>query len=110
MILCLSGVIGIAIGKLSDKENNKENVDGFGIAVAFVLSWLQAGSNVISRKLKNVHFAVVGFYHPLIGSFLALSYIFLNWVFTGRSLETHNYEIYGYLLIACIFDFLCLNS
>ena len=44
----------------------------FGIFVAFTMSWFYSGTNVINRKLKNIHFSVIGFYHPLIGMILGV--------------------------------------
>ena len=85
MLLCFCGVIGIALSKQSDKQLNADTDSSqlFGIGVAFVMSWFYAACNVINRKLKDVHFTVVGFYHPIIGALMALTYIFVNFILTG---------------------------
>jgi len=74
------------------------------------MSWFFASCNVINRKLKNVHFAIIGFYHPVTGVVMSLIYIFFSLIITGSVFETHSWSIYGYLLLTCFLDFISMNS
>ena len=74
------------------------------------MSWSFASCNVINRKLKDVHFAIVGFYHPITGMIMSLLYIVGSLILTGTVFPTHSWSIYGYLLLTCLCDFISLNS
>lgn len=73
------------------------------------MSWFYAGINVINRKLKNVHYAVLGFYHPLFGIFVYLSYILVDYLIFDNGLNVHSYSVYKLMLLACALDFACFN-
>jgi hypothetical protein len=53
------------------------------VGVALTMSWFYACCNVVNRKLKDVHFAILGFWHPVLGIALALIYIFGSLAITG---------------------------
>lgn len=71
MILCFCGVIFLALNRGTQSNGNQQlisqNMQMFGILVVFIVSCSQAGINVTNRKLKDVHFAIIGFYHPILG-------------------------------------------
>ena len=62
----------------------------FGVLIAFIMSWFYAGCNVINRKLKDVHFAVLGFYHPVLGIILYSSYILIDYFLFFNGLKIHS--------------------
>jgi len=74
------------------------------------MSWLYAGCNVISRKLKDTHFAIVGFYHPVTGLIMFGIYFLVMLVSYGSVFEAHSWSAYGGLIMMCILDFVSLNS
>lgn len=74
------------------------------------MSWFYAACNVVNRKLKNVHFAIICFYHPITGITISLCCLVLIFMFTGKFLEIHTLQTYGYLLLACVFNFFELNA
>jgi len=54
-----------------------------GTFVAFVSSWFASGINVINRRLKDVHFSILGFYHPVLGVILTSIYLVFDKLITG---------------------------
>ena len=95
MVLCFLGVVGIAVNKQQPAENltsaepitSKSEV--LGIFVCFLMSWFYAACNVVNRKLKNVHFAIICFYHPIVGISISLLCLVIAFMFTGKFLEIH---------------------
>jgi len=114
--LCFVGVIGIAISKSFQSTStvtlttSEKPAEFFGIFICFFMSWLYAGCNVINRKLKEVHFAIVGFYHPLTGIIMFGVYYLLMLILHGSVFEVHEWSAYAGLLSMCILDFVSLNS
>ena len=74
------------------------------------MSWFYAACNVVNRKLKDVHFAIIGFYHPVTGITISFCCLAVSYLFTGVFLEVHSLQTYGYLFLACMFNFVELNS
>ena len=74
------------------------------------MSWLYAGCNVINRKLKDVHFAIVGFYHPVSGLIMFGAYFLFLLLTQGSMFESHSWSVYGGLVSMCVLDFISLNS
>ena len=64
MVLCFLGVLLIALFRHSQKSQIAENLsmETVGIVLTFIVAWKQAGINVVNRKLKDVHFAIITFY------------------------------------------------
>jgi len=85
-------------------------VTTYGVLLAFFVSWTYAGSNVLSRKLKNVHFSVLCFYHPIVGTTIAVAIMLVNFILTGATPGIYSAEIYGYLGLCCACDFININS
>lgn len=109
MALCFLGVVAIALSKQSSValETNEEFI---GVGVCFCVAWAYASCNVISRKLKDVHFSVICFYHPIIGATTAAAVLLCQGVFAKSSLVMHDLSLYGWLLLACACDFIVFNS
>lgn len=57
--------------------------------MAFTSAWLYAGTNVMNRKLKDLNFTVLGFYHPFVGLIIALTFIIGQFLVTGMYFEAH---------------------
>lgn len=74
------------------------------------MTWGYSACNVISRRVKGVHFAVVGYYMGLVSLILMICYYILLWITTGQFLELHSAETYYYLILALIIDFVSLNA
>ena len=116
MVLCFIGVIGIALSKSLQSPPNVISTTSdkpselLGIFICFFMSWLYAGCNVINRKLKDVHFAIVGFYHPLSGLIMFGVYYLVMLIWYGKVFEVHDWSVYGGLIIMCVLDFVSLNS
>lgn len=78
MILCFIGVAAIASSKGSNgAESNSQSTKLLGITIAFVTAWFYAGCNVLNRKLKEVHFTVLGFFHPLTGLVISMALLLI---------------------------------
>lgn len=76
MGLCFIGVVAIAsskdAGHIVETDSTRKVT---GVVIAFVTSWFYAGCNVLNRKLKNIHFSILGFFHPLTGFVLAMIFL-----------------------------------
>ena len=83
MALCFVGVVLIAVTK--DDDGTKQ-FTLLGLMICFLHSWCTAGINVVNRKLKGVHFAVVGFYQPLAGFIIFLVWILVDAIFYDNPL------------------------
>jgi len=73
-------------------------------------AWTQAAINVTNRKLRDVHFAIIGFFHPILGFTVAASYMTIRIITTGEGMGTHSGWIYIEVFFACCFDFMQLCS
>jgi drug/metabolite transporter (DMT)-like permease len=63
----------------------------------------------VNRKLKDVHFAIITFYHPIIAAPVIVVYLIIK-VISGAKSGSHSGGIYFALFAACCFDFLQLCS
>ena len=70
MVLCFIGVLGIVMSKQSEKDGSV-----VGVLVALTMSWLYATCSVVNRRLKQVHFAVIGLWMGVAGVLLAFVYL-----------------------------------
>lgn len=75
-----------------------------------VVAWTHAGINVTNRRLRDVHFAIIGFYHPILGFAVTSSYMMVRKITTGDGMGTHSGWVYVEVFFACCFDFLQLCS
>jgi drug/metabolite transporter (DMT)-like permease len=81
-----------------------------GIGICFCVAWAYAACNVLSRKLKDIHFSVICFYHPIIGMMIGISWLLGVYTFTGEAAGGHSWNILGYVLLGCACDFIVFNS
>ena len=112
MALCLLGVALIAIYKqttsISDSKGSLLSTSTIGIVLTFLVAWMQAGINVVNRKLKDVHYGIITFYHCITAPLVAV--YLLGSLIVGNSAPIHSAGIYLALFAACCFDFLQLCS
>ena len=112
MVLCLLGVSGIALSKESSNESIDLEASSqlTGIGVCFCVAWAYATCNVISRKLKDIHFSVICFYHPIIGVTIGASFMLGAYFIGGVVPTVHSWDLYGWVLLGCMCDFIVFNS
>ena len=78
--------------------------------LAFLTAWLGATTNVLNRNLKDIHFTVIGFWHPATGLAISFIYLMANFLMTGDFyFETHSGLTYVLMFTACLIDFAYLN-
>ena len=77
-----------------------------GILLTLMTAFVASTGNILSRKLKNVHFAVTGVYHASLGICTSLAVILGARLTTGHQLISfHDYSVYGAIFLAWAFDF-----
>ena len=71
MFLCFCGVV--CMSQPSGKEKNDTLLSG--IAVGVLMAIVYSSVNVMNRMLKGVHFAVIGIYHAMFGTAIAVVFL-----------------------------------
>ena len=109
MVICFCGVIAISTSK-ADQQVTSDYPKSVGVMLGFLTAWLGATTNVLNRKLKDIHFTVIGFWHPATGLAMSLIYLVANFLMTGDLyFETHSGLTYVFMFTACLIDFVGLN-
>lgn len=82
-----------------------------GMGLAFLLSWVYSFTCCFNRRLKNVHFAIVLFYHSIFGFLISGVIIILKSLITGDAIMIFNFTgtQYLFILCGCAFDWLSLS-
>lgn len=79
MALCFSGVIAIAMSK-----NDQHGIQGgnqlIGIIASTFNSWCYSAVCVVNRKLSDVYFVIVTFWHSLIGLIISVFVVGGQWL------------------------------
>ena len=83
MIFCFGSVVAITQSKPNSSTTYSESTRLTGIIMAFTLSWVFSATCVFNRRLKDVHFVVVLFYHSIFGMTAASVIIISEKVITG---------------------------
>jgi len=65
---------------------------------------------VLNRKLKSVHFLVIQFYHAILGLIFAITFLLLEHYMLGIDWRVHPMHVMAGLLLACVLDFICMNT
>lgn len=113
MVLCFIGVMSLVLFKPSNKTEQLDSETiyrTFGILLMFVVAWTQAAINVTNRKLRDVHFLIIGFFHPILGFIITIVWILANKIMTGEGMGSHSMSIYILIFVSCCFDFTQLCS
>lgn len=85
MVFGFLGVVGITLSKpASTNTTYSESTRLTGIILTVVLSWVYSATCVFNRKLKEVNFAVVLFYHSIFGMTAATTMIIGEKIVTGN--------------------------
>ena len=85
MLIGFLGVVGITLSKPSSEGSTySESTRLTGIIIAFTQAWVYSATCVFNRRLKDVHFAVVLFYHCIFGMGAAALIIVAEKVITGN--------------------------
>jgi len=81
-----------------------------GTAVAIAGSLIFAGSCVINRVIKDIHFSIVLFYHTIIGTSASLVVVGIYSLCTKQSFLSYNATQWGLMLLGGFFDFITVAA
>lgn len=85
MVIGFLGVVGITLSKPDTSSTTySESTRMTGIVLAFICSWVYSATCVFNRRLKDVNFAVVLFYHSIFGMCAATIIILGEKIITGN--------------------------
>ena len=113
MLLCFAAVCAITMSKspdIDELETDQHTEFASGVVLALIISWGFAGTNIMNRKLKNVHFSVILICHSLCGIALCGVYLVAEHFATGDAWRHYSWNQYGWMLLVCCIDFVGLNS
>jgi len=89
MAISFLGVLAIALSKQGSQSGGQSQI--LGICTAVTMAWVYSLNCVFSRRLSEVYFAVVTFWHFLTGTTLGLIYLLVYYLVTGTpSFEFHD--------------------
>lgn len=111
MLLCFGGVLGIAFSKDQASSTTYDpSTRNTGLCISFALSWVFACVVVSIRRLKDVDYSVVLFYHSCFGFCVSTLYIVVEAVL-AEELRVASFTSWQYLviLLGCTFDWLGLS-
>jgi drug/metabolite transporter (DMT)-like permease len=93
MAIGFLGVVGITLSKPSSSSSTySESTRLTGILIAFTLSWVYSATCVFNRRLKDVNFAVVLFYHSIFGMSAATLLIISEKLITGNPFRIYTLQ------------------
>ena len=83
-----------------------------GYGLIFITSWIYASNCILNRALKNVHHAILMFWHAIIGLTIASVAVLIEAAVVGDGIRIFHYDssIYLLLLGAALFDTITVNS
>ena len=107
MLICFAGVVIIALAK--PPSTNMEQVGAglytVGVVLAYALAWSFASTNIMNRRLKDLHFSVILVWISVMGLVGAVIYLALEYLIQGVPFLKHDWSTYGLMVIAAVFDF-----
>jgi drug/metabolite transporter (DMT)-like permease len=89
MSLCFAGVVAIALSKTNQTLASSNKF--LGICVSFSTAWFLALVGVLNRRLKNVHYTVVSFWHPFTGTIFSFLYVLYMLIAKGTVFDVHQW-------------------
>ena len=93
MAIGFLGVVEITLSKPSSSSSTySESTRLTGILIAFTLSWVYSATCVFNRRLKDVNFAVVLFYHSIFGMSAATLLIISEKLITGNPFRIYTLQ------------------
>ena len=70
------------------------------------MAFVYSSVNVMNRMLKGVHFAVIGIYHAMFGTAIAVVFLVTTGLTSGSfPVTVHGTRVYLMILMTWIFDF-----
>lgn len=83
-----------------------------GYGLIFITSWIYASNCILNRALKNVHHAILMFWHAVIGLTIASVAVLIEAAVVGDGIRIFHYDSSIYLLLAgaALFDTITVNS
>jgi len=82
-----------------------------GICTGILMAWVYSTNCIISRRLSEVYFAVVTFWHFLTGTIVGLLYLLGYYLIMGTpSFKIHDSQTYMLIVMLVCIDFLGVNS
>jgi drug/metabolite transporter (DMT)-like permease len=111
MVLCIACVIGISLGKSEEVGDKPQEYNMFfGVIMGVISSWVFAITFTLNRRIKDIHFSVILFWHAVIGFTGSLAIVLILWMINGN--PPFHYTSQGWLWLNCasFFDFLAVAS
>jgi drug/metabolite transporter (DMT)-like permease len=109
MALCFAGVCLVVYGTSNISEDLEQETSPWGVLIAALCAALYAMANISSRKLSDVHYSLLGFYHPLLGITIFGLYLGTQAIVTESEFTLGPLWMYGVLLLSGLCDFLAFN-
>ena len=76
-----------------------------GFLISFTLSWVFSFVSVLNRRLKDVHYAVILFYHASLGLIAMALYLTIETFILGHvRFFSYPLHFYAYAFLSCCFD------
>ena len=104
MAICFCALVAISMSNPETSEALGE-VRMTGFVISFVLSWVFSLTSVLNRRLKDVHYAVILFYHAGLGLIAIALYLSVEAFFSGHfRFFSYPLNFYAYAFLSCCFD------
>jgi len=82
----------------------------FGVIMGVISSWVFAITFTLNRRIKDIHYSVIIFWHSVIGATGSLVVVLILWGVTGNPPLSYSPEGWLWLNCASVFDFFCIFS
>ena len=106
MAASYGGIIGILLSK--PQTSHAEGTNYLGIILTLAMAIILGLLNVLNRKLKNVHYTVVMYYHAMCGFCMAVLVIAIGYHISGSPLRIYTSRQYLLLFFCCCCDCLAM--
>lgn len=119
MIVCFGAMITMTLTSAkysASQDDGTDDVAGYsktqmaiGYPLIFIVSWIYASNCVLNRALKDVHHAILMFWHGVLGIVLAVSGVLIEAIFVqnpegGLRIFHYSGAVYALMLGATLFD------
>lgn len=104
MAVSYAGILGMVLNKPPHEASSTEDTNIYGFVLALLLALLMGLCAVLNRKLKNVHYSVVMFYHAMCGTCMAVFMITIGYFISGSPIRIYTSRQYWLLLFCCACD------
>jgi len=115
MFVCLGSVAGIAFLKpagITTESVTDQTYDmvWVGLLIVFASSWISAGTKIVSRLGKGVHWSLFMFYYGIIGSVVPLIGVLISSAITNEPIFSYTSypKALGWLLFGSVCDMICI--